>query len=320
MLWGKGWRSAARIISFADAGRRLPQIALLAALMALAPQFTDPSAAKTPGARYCFSGWCHRVGTLQQTESLVGWRGYVLASYYDDCRRDRLNPCGLTSSGAVFRADLPDNAASPLFPDGTVILAYNPKSGGASVLRITNAGPYSGQRKLDVSRAAAESLGFRSEGVAHLVVSVLQAPTVKEAAYVRRRVYAQVPGYLGRFDTFDLAYAAGLQKLDLDDAAGEPGDFSGSENVADSLQHSDDLVLKPRPAVSPYFARELVMLKMLPRPVRRAQSAASEVEAETSRTEARASGAEVVDFGSGLRKYIAPSQIADTGARAGLNP
>ena len=57
----------------------------------------------------------HRVGTLAQTDTLVGWRGYVLASYYDSCYLDRSNPCGSTSSGAVFRADLPDNAASPLY-------------------------------------------------------------------------------------------------------------------------------------------------------------------------------------------------------------
>ena len=127
----------------------------------------------------------------------------MLASYYDSCYLDRSNPCGLTSSGAVFRADLPDNAASPLLPDGTVILAYNPKTGDASVLRITNAGPYSGERKLDVSRAAAEKLGFRQQGVAALVISVLQSPTKAEANYVGRRVYAKVPGYLGRFATVD---------------------------------------------------------------------------------------------------------------------
>lgn len=286
---------------------------MLAALLFLCPHFSAPVAAKTPGAKYCFSGWCHRVGTLRQTESLVGWRGYLLASYYDDCSRDRLNPCGLTSSGTVFRPDLPDNAASPLFPDGTVILAYNPKSGSASILRITNAGPYSGQRKLDVSRAAAESLGFRNEGVAHLVVSVLKAPTIKEATYVRRRVYPRVPGYLGRFDNFDLAYAAGLEKLDLD----EPSTMD-ADNVADpdapagDERSGEELVLKPRPAVSPYLARELVMLKLLPRPVRRTKPLEEESEAQAADTEAPPSMA--IDFGSGLRKFIGPSQIAATGS------
>ena len=183
--------------------------------------------AKSPGTRYCFHGYCHRVGTLAQTDTLVGWRGYVLASYYDSCHRDPLNPCGLTSSGAVFRADLPDNAASPLLPDGTVILAYNPKTGDGSVLRITNAGPYSGERKLDVSRAAAEKLGFRKQGVAALVISVLQSPTKAEANYVGRRVYPKVPGYLGRFATVDIALETAQARLGLREEGEQMADGTG---------------------------------------------------------------------------------------------
>ena len=222
--------------------------------------------AKSPGTRYCFHGYCHRVGTLAQTDTLVGWRGYVLASYYDSCHRDPLNPCGLTSSGAVFRADLPDNAASPLLPDGTVILAYNPKTGDASVLRITNAGPYSGKRKLDVSRAAAEKLGFRKQGVAALVISVLQSPTKAEANYVGRRVYPRVPGYLGRFATVDIALETAQERFGLreETTAGRrhgvgPGSFRAGKRP----------VPRPQLAVSPSLARELVMLRSPPRPVNR---------------------------------------------------
>ena len=172
----------------AASGLRLALSALVGAAASLIfDAAAAPTAdAKSPGARYCFNGYCHRVGTLAQTDTVVGWRGYVLASYYDNCHLDRLNPYGLTSSGATFRPGLADNAASPLLPDGTVIPAYNPKTGDASVLRITNAGPYSGDRKLDVSRAAAEKLGFRNQGVAALVISVLQSPTSAEASYVRR--------------------------------------------------------------------------------------------------------------------------------------
>ena len=136
----------------------LPALVGAAATLIVGMAAVPTADAKSPGTRYCFHGYCHRVGTLAQTDTVVGWRGYVLASYYDSCHLDRLNPCGLTSSGAAFRPGLADNAASPLLPDGTVILAYNPKTGDASVLRITNAGPYSGDRKLDVSRAAAEKL------------------------------------------------------------------------------------------------------------------------------------------------------------------
>ena len=223
---------------------------------------TAPTAdAKSPGARYCFHGYCHRVGTLAQTATLVGWRGYVLASYYDSCYLDRSNPCGSKSSGAVFRADLPDNAASPLLPDGTVILAYNPKTGDASVLRITNAGPYSGERKLDVSRAAAEKLGFRQQGVAALVISVLQSPTQAEANYVSRRVYPMVPGYLGRFATVDIALETARARFRLDEEGEQLAEVVPPE--ASALQNG---VPRPQLAVSPSLARELVMLRSPPRP------------------------------------------------------
>ena len=224
--------------------------------------------AKSPGTRYCFHGYCHRVGTLAQTDTLVGWRGYVLASYYDSCHLDRLNPCGLTSSGAVFRADLADNAASPLLPDGTVILAYNPKTGDASVLRITNAGPYSGERKLDVSRAAAEKLGFRKQGVAALVISVLQSPTKAEASYVRQariskgsRLPRQVRDRRHRArDGSSALRRCVMRSSSWPARPAWPLEASALEN---------GVVPRPQLAVSPSLARELVMLRSPPRPVSR---------------------------------------------------
>jgi rare lipoprotein A len=258
----------AAVSSFAT-GRRLALSALVGAgaTLIVGAAAVPTADAKSPGARYCFHGLCHRVGTLAQTDTLVGWRGYLLASYYDSCRLDRLNPCGLTSSGAVFRPDLPDNAASPLLPDGTVILAYNPKTGDASVLRVTNAGPYSGKRKLDVSRAAAEKLGFRKQGVAALVISVLQSPTRAEASYVRRRVYPAVPGYLGKFETVDIALEAAEERLDVrEDGVQLAGDTGlALENAA--LENG--MVPKPQLAVSPSLARELMILRTQPRPVSR---------------------------------------------------
>lgn len=253
------------------ASRRLALPALVPAMIGAAAALivsvaAVPTAdAKSPGTRYCFHGLCYRVGTLAQTDTLVGWRGYVLASYYDSCHRDRLNPCGLTSSGAVFRADRPDNAASPLLPDGTVILAYNPKTGDASVLRINNAGPYSGERKLDVSRAAAEKLGFRKQGVAALVITVLQSPTRSEARYVRRRVYPKVPGYIGKFPTVDIALKTAQARFDLRE---EDAQLVGDAQAAlETSALENGAVPRPQRAVSPSLARELVMLRLPPRPV-----------------------------------------------------
>ena len=219
--------------------------------------------AKSPGTRYCFHGLCYRVGTLAQTDTLVGWRGYVRASYYDSCQHDPLNPCGLTSSGAVFRADRPDNAASPLLPDGTVILAYNPKTGDASVLRINNAGPYSGERKLDVSRAAAGKLGFLKQGTASLVITVLQSPTKAEATYVTRRVYPPVPGYIGRFATVDIALKTAQACFDFHEEAKQPADDTEGPLEVAALETGS--VPRPQLAVSPSLARQLVMLRSPPR-------------------------------------------------------
>jgi peptidoglycan lytic transglycosylase len=249
------------------AGWRLALPALLgaAATLIVGVAIAPTADAKSPGTRYCFHGYCYRVGTLAQTNTLVGWRGYVLASYYDSCHHDPLNPCGLTSSGAVFRADRPDNAASPLLPDGTVILAYNPKTGDASVLRINNAGPYSGERKLDVSRAAAEKLGFREQGTASLVISVLQSPTKSEATYVSRRVYPPVPGYIGTFATVDIALKTAQACFDLRQEGEQSAD--NMEGGLETAALETGAVPKPQLAVSPSLARQLVMLRLPPRRV-----------------------------------------------------
>ncbi|MEE8579636.1 MAG: septal ring lytic transglycosylase RlpA family protein, partial [Hyphomicrobium sp.] len=123
------------------------------AVMALPVRIATQAEAKTPGSTYCYHGICHRVKTIEETRSLVGLQQSIEASHYDDCTRDRYNPCGLTSSGERFRPDRPDNTASPIYPDGTTLLVWNPETKHALVVRVNNAGPYHGNRKLDLSVA-----------------------------------------------------------------------------------------------------------------------------------------------------------------------
>ncbi len=78
----------------------------------------------------------------------------------------------------------------------------------SAVLRVNNAGPYWGPRTLDVSRAAAENLGFKPKGVGKLEVRVLYAPVPHEATYRHEREYDPVPGHLGQFETIDAAEQA----------------------------------------------------------------------------------------------------------------
>ncbi|CFX49448.1 protein of unknown function [Candidatus Filomicrobium marinum] len=169
--------------------------------------------AKTPGSTYCFYKKCHRVKSLNETKALVGEDVTLAASHYNDCRFDRYNPCGLTSSGERFHPDRADNAASPIYPDGTVLLVWNEVTQDAAVIRINNAGPYWGNRKLDVSIATAEKLGFRNRGVATLKTRILQAPDKREATYRKHRRYRPVPGYIGKHENVEDAERAAVAAM-----------------------------------------------------------------------------------------------------------
>lgn len=148
------------------------------AIAALAGLVSADSAtlAKTPGKTYCINGVCHRVKTVAEMESLVGYEEVVVASYYDDCKIDKHNPCTALSSGEDFRPDLPDNAASPVYPNGTILYLTNPQTNKQVLVRVNNSGPYKKGRMLDVSRAAAEALGFKRLGTAKLKVTVISGP------------------------------------------------------------------------------------------------------------------------------------------------
>lgn len=187
---------------------------------AILPSLAATSAsAKVPGKTYCFNGVCHRVNTIAEMVALVGQDVTLKASFYDDCKRDRYNPCGLTSSGEKFHPNDADNAASPIYPNGTVLLLRNPANGEAAVVRVNNAGPYWGKRKLDVSRGVAEKLGFKKRGVAKLDVRVIAAPTLAEAKYKKNRRYAPVPGPIGTFASLDQAQYGAVIAMTSDKTA-----------------------------------------------------------------------------------------------------
>jgi rare lipoprotein A len=154
-------------------------LALLSSLLGLG-LLTEGALAKTPGRTYCTNGVCHRVKTVEEVQAEVGREETVGASFYDDCKVDPGNPCTLLSSGEELHADRPDNAASPVYPDGTMLALLNPKNDRIARVRINNSGPYIEGRMLDVSRATAEQLGFLESGVAQLKVIVVSGPTKEE--------------------------------------------------------------------------------------------------------------------------------------------
>jgi rare lipoprotein A len=192
------------------------------AAMALTVKLATPTEAKTPGSTYCYYGVCHRVKTIEETKALVGVEETITASHYDDCKHDRYNPCGLTSSGEEFHADRADNTASPTYPDGTMLLVWSPDTGRALVVRVNNAGPYWGDRTLDLSRAAADKLGYEGAGVGKLKVRVIKAPEPEEAVYVENRSYTPVPGDIGRYSSIDAAEQGMVVAMALQASAASP--------------------------------------------------------------------------------------------------
>jgi Lytic transglycolase len=177
--------------------------------------------AKLPGTVHCYNDICHRIRTVEETAARRGIIEPVLASFYDSPANDRFNPRSETSSGAMFDADTPDNAASPIHPDGTVLLIWSPVTRGAAVVRVNNAGPYYPGRTLDVSRGTAEKLGFNKGGVMQLLSVVITAPSELDSRYQRGRVYPKVRGFLGTFDNLALA--------SLEDPAAREAIFQGNQ-------------------------------------------------------------------------------------------
>lgn len=77
---------------------------------------------------------------------------------------------GITANGETFREHLL-TAAHPFLPFGTRIRVTNVFNGRSVVVRVNDRGPYYGGRILDVSRRAANVLGF--SGVTTVKIKVI---------------------------------------------------------------------------------------------------------------------------------------------------
>ena len=190
--------------------RQTRSVVVAVVMAALAFAIPASAWAKTPGQTYCFHGICHRVLTVMETSRIVGRTETVVTSFYDDPKVDVGNPSLQTSSGERFDPRSDRSVASPIYPNGTRLLLWNPKTSAAAEVRVTNSGPYHGSRRLDVSPRIAERLGFKPLGVSQLLVTVLAAPSLEDAQYVKGRSYAPVGGYLGVFENQERARLATL--------------------------------------------------------------------------------------------------------------
>lgn len=107
-----------------------------------------------------------RRGDVPVTERVQ----YGAASWYGSAWRGRT-----TASGALFdEREL--TAAHRTLPLGTKVQVTNLKNGRSVVVKVTDRGPRSRHRLIDLSHAAAQRLGFTHHGLTPVKVSVVSAP------------------------------------------------------------------------------------------------------------------------------------------------
>jgi len=93
-----------------------------------------------------------------------------------------------TANGELFDMDLP-SAAHKTLPLPSLVEVTNLDNGRKMILRVNDRGPFVGDRIIDLSKAAAEELGYRRQGVARVRVKYV-GPAPRRAMEAPRQ-YAQ---------------------------------------------------------------------------------------------------------------------------------
>ncbi len=93
-----------------------------------------------------------------------------------------------TSNGEIFDMDLP-SAAHKTLPLPSLVEVTNLDNGRKMIVRVNDRGPFVGDRIIDLSKAAAEELGYRRQGVARVRVKYV-GPAPRRAIEAPRQ-YAQ---------------------------------------------------------------------------------------------------------------------------------
>lgn len=107
---------------------------------------------------------------------------FGVASWYGPGLQRRI-----TAGGSSFD-DRQLTAAHRTLPLGTRVKVTNLRNGRSVVVRVTDRGPWVRGRLIDLSRAAAERLGFRHRGITRVKVAVVKAssPRATDARTTQR--------------------------------------------------------------------------------------------------------------------------------------
>lgn len=96
-----------------------------------------------------------------------------------------------TANGEIY--DMNElSAAHKTLPLPSIVQVTNLQNGRALQLRVNDRGPYVGDRVIDVSRRAAQLLGFEGSGTAPVNVKILKEPSIRVAEAAMRGQFGEV--------------------------------------------------------------------------------------------------------------------------------
>lgn len=160
--------SVAATVAVAVAGAELVRALLGTAPAAVSPPYAAVSPHYKVGPSYRINGvWYHPVED-------PAYRRTGVASYYGGEARGVDFHGRPTANGEIYDMHAL-TAAHPTLPLPSLVSVTNLENGRSVVLRVNDRGPFMHGRLIDVSRRAAQDLGFEHKGTASVRVEVLAA-------------------------------------------------------------------------------------------------------------------------------------------------
>jgi rare lipoprotein A len=221
--------------------RRFLALAITVGLAILAACSTREKISPTAGTAGLGKG-LYKVGKPYQVDSIWyypkedwSYDETGIASWYGEEFHGRY-----TANGEVF--DLNGlTAAHHTLPLPSIVQVTNLENGRSLELRVNDRGPFAGARIIDVSRQAAQLLGFERNGTAKVRVRLLTAETMQAQAVARRNGSEEVPG-----GPIEVAQAAPRTTVDAKPLATLPG-----TQVAPAPQTASIIAVKAGPTPEP---------------------------------------------------------------------
>lgn len=106
---------------------------------------------------------------------------YALASWYGSFHQGRK-----TANGERFNMHAL-TAAHKKYPFGTILNVENIACGKSVRVRVTDRGPYHGNREIDLTKAAASKIDMLSSGTGKVKITVVSKPKKPETHYKREK-------------------------------------------------------------------------------------------------------------------------------------